>query len=1411
MGGRTTSLASKTTLHPAPVFVGREQAAAAVRAGLDDPACAVVVVRGPAGSGKTVLAEAALAGAAASGALTGSGKYVEGDAQPPFAPAMTALSHLLGEALDRQHDPEAVVASLEAAMGPALAALADAGFHSGGSHAHGAALPVIGRREAVARIIDACLRLVRWLRAFGSPMVVFIDDWRRGGADAHALYSALVFEARGADLTLLLAERDDTDGLAFPADAPVTQVALGPLDPAGRRALLRAVLGEAGDAVFDWFGAACPSLPFDLVAASRALQGSGAVRLADGAWRVDPALAAGLGRDDLARTLVASLGATDGDTRRVALAAALWGDEAPLTELAGALGMPAGRLESSLDAAAAHGVLERRGETIRFRHDRLRAAVLSAAHAPVAALAAGMSDRFIGPSAADTPAIRHTALRLRLIAGVETADAEVWRDRFASGAAAARLAMDIDAATAFAETAWRLRHRVSPPDVARDRSLLREAIMAAADRSDADAAIERIAALFQLAAGEDDVGDDYQIAIAALRLAGRPADAWRVACEGLAKLGLTLPAKVTMLDLIGPLARWRLRRFLARDRADETVADVPADALTKIGNAAATMAYERSPHMSALLALRCYERVGPDVRRLPLWLANDTFLSAMLGDFAGAARLGERAAKAASEPGFRGFAHAATLYRALYWGVIWRQPQASLRDRCRDIRDLAMAEGDLVQAAVALRNWVMIGWRTSRSLDDLARDIRQAQAELARLGDRDVHTFVSTLLAAVTSLTAPPSSEPTTDGRPDWARSVPHDNALLVIELASVHRDWRYTRQIVENTPAFRGNINSHPRGADWRLHDGLARLKTGEPMRRADMAYLERAARLNPADNRAKVLILRAEMSRVKGEGEACLAAYATAVANAEQGYSRLEAGVACECAAEAARAFGNTPLADHYDGRAQEIWAGWGARAKLIGHAGDAPIDGRPGDAHVGELADARAQALSAERVARARSRFLADVAHELRTPLQGMQGLIDLAADDPSRLDLPALRDVFVSLKTVVDDLTDFGALSSGETPIVPGSVAIVDLVRAECAVAEGFAREHGAVLEIDIGHDVPGSVWSDGPRIRQVLRNLLSNAAKYGGGRIIVTLARAATEASAAEDVVLMVEDEGPGLGAAGLVHIFEPFERGARAGDGKGLGLGLALSRRIALALGGTLRAQDRERGGARFTFRFPLSPAPATRATAPPARAVPALRILLAEDVPLVRRVIAAILEAQGHEVTEADDGVEAAALLGALDFDLAFLDLGMPGLDGLEVLERMTASGEGRARPPVVLLTASGDETITTRARAAGFAHVLRKPVSSDELRAVIALVHVSDTMPAPALEMSALREQAREDLGRRISALLQHPDHAIPAPDAHRLAGLAAQFGWPGIAAAADMVERASLSGEPAPPDALARFLLP
>ena len=734
-----------------------------------------------------------------------------------------------------------------------------------------------------------------------------------------------------------------------------------------------------------------------------------------------------------------------------------------------------------------------------------------------------------------------------------------------------------------------------------------------------------------------------------------------------------------------------------------------------------------------------------------------------------------------------------SLYRAIYWGTIWRRPLAELRPRCAEVRDQAIAEGDLVTAATALRNSMMLGWRTVPSLQALDREIVALERELEWLGEpaAKVQAFeLRRIIAWLRDRDAPPlvglAEELANSAGVPGGGTRPR--AVLALEVASLSGDWSAAMGLVRRLAPLKSAFDSHPGGVIWRFHEGIYRLKTGRALPSSDFAYVRRAAELNPADHRHKLLVLQAE--RLRGRGKAaCLGVYAVAVDAAAASAFRLEAGLTAELAAEAAREFGHPELAERYLERAQEVWRDWGAVAKLR-------PDNKGSSAHaLPQILEAQAQAAAARRDDRAKSRLLADVAHELRTPLQGMQGLLDLAARDPAAMDLDAFREVFGSLKVVIDDLTDYGALSSGEAPLGAEPTSLPDLVRSEFSVAAGHPALRGARLELDIAADVPAAVATDPARIRQVIRNLLSNAAKYGGGEFMrLTLSRSGTTINGDTRLSLAVEDSGPGLRDGDALLIFEPFERGARQGDGKGLGLGLALSRKIARRLGGDLTAENRREGGARFIFSFA---APAVEVQAESTRTpIRPLRILLAEDVALSRRVIAALLRREGHQVVEAEDGTRALAEARHGGFELLILDMSMPGASGVEVLKGIGGAHGAKT----ILLTASSSEEVAAEALAAGVDLVLRKPLSAAELGSALSELFQAPARPQPppaiSEELAQLTKAARVELEERVALLNRRQGHRTAgdnAAEAHRIAGLAAQFGWPDVAEQAEAVERA------------------
>ena len=1359
----------------API-IGRADELRRLRFAIDDPDCRLVVLRGPAGAGKTALAEAALARARADGALTGSGKYAEGDAHSPYEPILQALSEAMGQGLEQLYEPAPVLAGLVETLGPAAEVLRRAGFR-GLVGAPALTITAIGRREGAVLLTDAALQLARWLEGFNLPLVLLIDDWRRNATESRDLLQFLTQECAG--LTLLLTERDDQEPHLLATRPGARTLEVGGLRPADRRALFCSLLAEAGPTAFEFLGADGPALPFDIEAAALALTQGEALKQIGGVWRVDPIRGATALSGVLSRQPGHRVSGLTRPARQVALALAVWGDAAPAAWLRLGLGMAPAAFDAAVTRLEVLGLARRRADQLQFAHDRLREAVLADGEASAAALAGDLADRLAARPADDWSAIAYAALHLRQAGGLDTAEPETWRDRFAEGARDARARLDPTAAASFAESAWNLSLKAPAAGRAARRLILREATLAAADRRAPAEVLARAQALTALSISDGERGDDYELAISALRTSGDPDLAWSFACDALAHYGLRPPDRIGLPALL--MASWAWRR--ARRRDQRAVVEIGGEiaGLTRTAHAAGVLAFERNPALAVYITCRGSARVTRHPRAAAFWNSVDAFLAAVFGDFAGAAQLGRDAEAGVREDGIY---RASTLYRAFYFGQIWARPMAELAAHCAQVQELALLEGDLATAIIATRNKALIAWRTHPSLGELGPMLAETAREAGRLGDADVIEDIATFARLVTALTSSRPEAPAALWREASGGAIA-GSPLLLFELASFTGEWAGGAALAARLAAQRRGYDSHPGGVVWRFHESLSRLKSGGRPRRGDLAFIRKAAALNPTDHRHKLLILEAEQLRARGRPLASLDAWREAVRAALASSSRIEAGVACECAAEAARAAGRADLAEAYETQAQQVWAAWGATAKLATRE-DHSLQTR--------LEEVQSQALAAERDGRAKSRFLADVAHELRTPLQGMQGLIDLAVSNPDALDLEAFRDIFGSLRTVVDDLTDFGALASGEARLTLAPVSVPDLVRSEVRLTGSNSRQDGAQAQLSLAEDIPPLVLIDGARVRQVVRNLLSNAVKYGqGGPIEVRVTRAVIQAGEPEEIVIVVDDHGPGLNEVELRRIFEPFERGVHAGDGRGLGLGLALSRRLAEQLGGSLRAENRERGGARFTFRLPAVPAEAPIASK--ATASRPLEILLAEDVSLVRQVIAANLRREGHVVEEAADGAAAWRAWRERRFDLAVIDWSMPGLGGRALLERMHAAGV-QPGPVVIVLTASSDAAIAVEARGAGAVQVLRKPVSAAELsRAVAAAAGVpgdrtADTFQA---ELAELQAAARRELETRVAAVLAtcRAGEAVDPREVHRLAGLAAQFGWAGLAEAADALE--------------------
>jgi signal transduction histidine kinase len=365
------------------------------------------------------------------------------------------------------------------------------------------------------------------------------------------------------------------------------------------------------------------------------------------------------------------------------------------------------------------------------------------------------------------------------------------------------------------------------------------------------------------------------------------------------------------------------------------------------------------------------------------------------------------------------------------------------------------------------------------------------------------------------------------------------------------------------------------------------------------------------------------------------------------------------------------------------------------------------------------------------RRQSEFLATLAHELRNPLAPVRAGLDLlriGADKPGLLAKvrPMMERQVNHLVHLVDDLLDLARISSGKVELKMAEVALKDVLQraVEMTLPGIEARRHA--FRIDIA-DEGMVVHADATRLAQVVGNLLSNAARYTmeGGSIVLEARRDPERGGWAR---IAVRDSGIGIPAESLPDIFDMFTQVGRHPEQEygGLGIGLHLVKQMTELHGGSVRAESAGLGqGSAFVIELPLSQGSARvdgpGAGTPAGAAQRPLRILLADDNADAVELLRDLLELEGHRVEVASNGLAALEAAEAFLPDIAFLDIGMPGLNGYEVARRLRAA-PALAQARLVAVTGWGTREDRARSEAAGFDAHLTKPVELDALHALIA-----------------------------------------------------------------------------------------
>ena len=386
-------------------------------------------------------------------------------------------------------------------------------------------------------------------------------------------------------------------------------------------------------------------------------------------------------------------------------------------------------------------------------------------------------------------------------------------------------------------------------------------------------------------------------------------------------------------------------------------------------------------------------------------------------------------------------------------------------------------------------------------------------------------------------------------------------------------------------------------------------------------------------------------------------------------------------------------------------------------------------------------RAARIEAQRVARMKDEFLATLSHELRTPLNAILGwtqILMMPQREPSPEEVQrALTIIERNAKAqvqLIDDLLDLSRILAGQLRLDVQRVTLGDVIRAAIDSAQPAADAKGVRVETILDAR-RGIVSGDAGRLQQVMWNLLSNAIKFTprDGRVQVLLERVNSH------VEVTVSDTGIGIPAEFLPHIFGRFtQRDSTPGRSHGgLGLGLAISKQLVELHGGSIGAKSAGEGrGATFVIRLPLAIVeperePRVRAEAryegageqpPPMPALKDARILVVDDEPDARDLVRTVLENQGARVTTAGSADEALAVLQATMPDLLISDIGMPGIDGHQLIRSIRSTEPQGRRLPALALTAFARADDRKRAMLAGYQSHLAKPFDIGEFILVVA-----------------------------------------------------------------------------------------
>ena len=380
-------------------------------------------------------------------------------------------------------------------------------------------------------------------------------------------------------------------------------------------------------------------------------------------------------------------------------------------------------------------------------------------------------------------------------------------------------------------------------------------------------------------------------------------------------------------------------------------------------------------------------------------------------------------------------------------------------------------------------------------------------------------------------------------------------------------------------------------------------------------------------------------------------------------------------------------------------------------------------------------QAQALT--ELHRRKDEFLAMLSHELRNPLAPLTSAVELLGrqenqDPVYRQACQVIKRQVGQMKHLIDDLLEVSRITSGNMRLRKEPVRVADIVERALETAQPLIARRRHQLTVSLP---PHPVWldADATRLEQVLVNLLNNAAKYTdeGGHLWLSVVQEGDATAGGAVAVIKVRDNGMGIAAELLPHVFDLFTQAERAIDRSqgGMGIGLSLVRQLVELHAGTVEAHSTLGQGSEFVVRLPVRQAAAPPLPLPPpvaSLAQPAVRrcrVLAVDDSVDAVEFLARLLRLSGHEVEVAYDGPTAVQAALAMRPDVVLLDIGLPGLTGYEVARQLRQE-PALKNTVLVAVTGYGRESDRQRSRNAGFSYHLVKPAGVSEVEEILSAV---------------------------------------------------------------------------------------